>query len=106
MDFVVVLITAPKEEDAVIIAKALVEERLAACVNVLPGIRSFYRWKGRVHDDPECLLIAKAAAANFEMIEGLVKSLHSYDVPEIIALPITKGYEPYISWLEESTLLG
>lgn len=106
MDKIVVLITASNEEEAVIIAKGLVEDRLAACVNIVPGVRSVYRWEGKVHDDPECLLVAKTAAANFEMLEGRVKSLHSYEVPEIIALPIVKGYEPYMSWLMESTLLG
>jgi len=106
MDNIVVLITASKEEEAVVIAKTLVEERLAACVNILPGIRSVYRWEGKVHDDPECMMLAKTSASNFGLLESRVKELHSYSVPEIIALPIVNGYGPYLDWLTESTLLG
>jgi periplasmic divalent cation tolerance protein len=106
MDNIVVLITASKEEEAVVIAKTLVEERLAACVNIVPAVRSIYRWEGKVHDDPECMMVVKTSASNFELLESRVKALHSYSVPEIIALPIVKGYAPYLEWLTESTLLG
>lgn len=106
MDKIVVLIATRNEEEAVIISKILVEERLAACVNIMPSVRSVYRWKGKVTDDLECMMVVKTSAPNFQMLEARVLELHSYELPEIIALPIVSGYEPYLAWMEESTLLG
>ena len=99
----VVFVTSGSEEEGLKIAHALVEERLAACVNLVSPIRSIYRWEGKVWDEKEWLLIIKTQTARFEDVEKKVKSLHSYSVPEIIALPITKGYSSYLNWLEEMT---
>jgi len=95
----VVFITAANEDQAAAIAKALVAEGLAACVNIVPAIRSIYTWKGEVCDDRETLLIAKTSAGRFAALADRVKSLHSYEVPEIIAIPITDGAQDYMGWL-------
>jgi len=85
------------------IAKALVEEQLAACVNILSPMRSIYRWDGKVIDDREWLLLIKTRAERFAAVETRVKALHSYQVPEVIALPIMAGTEEYLRWLREET---
>ncbi len=100
---IVVLITAPSEEEAATIAKTLVEERLAACVNIIDGVRSIYRWEGKVEDDAEVLMIAKSAEDLFERLSARVKELHSYTVPEVIAAPIIKGSTEYLLWLSKVT---
>ena len=89
----VVLITAPNAECAESLARALVEERLAACVNVVPGVRSFYRWEGEVQDDPEVLLIIKTSADRCSALAARVEELHPYDLPEVLELPAA-GREP------------
>lgn len=101
--FSVVLITVPNEEDGARMARTLVEESLAACVNILKNIRSVYYWKGKVEDDAEALLIVKTRRELFDALCSRVKELHSYEVPEIIALPITEGSAGYLNWLYEST---
>ncbi len=101
-DFIVIFVTAGSESEAETIAKALVEEQLAACVNILSPIRSIYRWEGKVADDREWLLVIKTRAERFAAIEARVKALHSYQVPEVIALPIVAGAEGYLRWLQES----
>ncbi|MEE8329543.1 MAG: divalent-cation tolerance protein CutA [Thermodesulfovibrionia bacterium] len=103
---IVVLITTPKEEEAAKIARALVEARLAACVNIVKDIRSIYRWQGKIEDDTEILLIVKTKKKLFEALAAEVKGIHSYTVPEIIALPIVQGLEDYLKWLSESTCTG
>ncbi len=100
-DFIVVYVTAASAEEGERIATALVEERLAACVNRVSGIRSTYRWRGRVERAEEELLIIKSRADLFATLKHRVVELHSYDVPEIIALPIVEGSEPYVRWLDE-----
>ena len=99
----VVFVTCGSEEEALKIAHALVEERMAACVNLMSPIRSIYRWEGKIWDEKEWLLIIKTQAARFEDLEKRVKALHSYSVPEIIALPIMKGSSSYLNWLKEMT---
>jgi periplasmic divalent cation tolerance protein len=99
----VVFVTCGSEEEALKIAHALVEERMAACVNLMSPIRSIYRWEGKIWDEKEWLLIIKTQAARFEDLEKRVKSLHSYSLPEIIALPIIKGSSSYLNWLKEMT---
>lgn len=99
----VVLVTCGSEEEGLKIARTLVEERLAACVNLLPTIRSIYRWEGKTCDEKEWLLIIKTKKERFEDLEEKVKSLHSYSVPEIIGLPIVEGSSSYLQWLEEMT---
>ncbi len=98
----VVLITAPSEEVARSIARALVEERLAACVNILPGLTSIYRWQGEVAEDQEVLLIIKTTTFAFPRLKERVLALHPYTVPEIIALPIAEGHGAYLDWLREN----
>jgi periplasmic divalent cation tolerance protein len=102
-EFIVVLVTAPDAEKAQGIATALVEERLAACANLVPGLISIYRWEGKVHRDPEVLVVIKTRAELFPRLEARVRALHPYKVPEIVALPILRGSEPYLRWLAEET---
>jgi len=103
-EFVVILVTTSSQEEGLNIARALVDSRLAACVNMIPGLRSIYRWKGKIWDEGELLLLIKTQTALFEKVEGKIKEIHSYEVPEIIAIPIIRGFETYLNWLEESTL--
>jgi periplasmic divalent cation tolerance protein len=100
---IVVFITAPKEDEAAKIAQALVGARLAGCVNIIRNIRSVYRWQDKIEDDTEVLIIAKTQRLLFESIVKKVRELHSYEVPEIIAMPIVKGSEDYLKWLKEVT---
>jgi periplasmic divalent cation tolerance protein len=102
-DPMVVLVTCGSEEEAEKIANSLIEERLAACVNIISPVRSIYRWEGKIWDEKEWMLIIKTRKKRFEDLEKKVKSLHSYSVPEIIALPIVKGSASYLKWLEEMT---
>lgn len=103
MDKIVVLITAPSEEVAADIARTIVGERLAACANIVKGIRSIYRWEGAVQDDPEALMVVKTQASLFDALEKRVRELHPYTVPEIIAMPIVSGSKPYLDWITDST---
>ena len=98
-DCIVVLVTAPDAEIAARIARTLVEEKLAACGNVVPQIRSIYRWEGKVEDAAEALLVLKTSRARFKEIVDRVKAIHPYDVPEVIALPIAAGYDAYLDWV-------
>jgi len=95
----VVLMTAPDEDVAQRIARALVEERLAACVNLVPGVRSIYRWQGAVADDAEILLLAKTAAGRCAALAARVQALHPYELPEIVVLPVDSGSRPYLEWI-------
>ncbi|MGO9614059.1 MAG: divalent-cation tolerance protein CutA [Dissulfurispiraceae bacterium] len=104
MEPIVVYITAPNEEEAARIAKALIEERLVGCVNIIKGVRSIYRWQGKIQDDAEVLMVAKTQRQNFEALEKSVKDLHSYTVPEIIALPVIAGSDMYLMWLSEALI--
>jgi uncharacterized protein involved in tolerance to divalent cations len=99
---VVVLVTVPNAETAARIADALVGEGLAACVNVLPEIASTYRWQGRVERDREQLCIVKTIRDSFERVRARVIELHPYEVPEVIALPIVAGHDPYLQWIVAS----
>jgi len=99
----VVYITAPSEEEAAKIAHILVEERLAGCVNIVKDIRSIYSWQGKIVDDKEVLMIVKTRLQLFSALTAKVKTLHSYTVPEVIAMPIIDGSEEYINWLKEAT---
>jgi periplasmic divalent cation tolerance protein len=102
-NYIVVLITAPKEEDAEKIAKELVESRLAACVNIIRDIRSIYRWQGKTEDESEVLMVVKTRKSLFDKLMKRVKELHGYSVPEIIALPVIEGSQDYLKWLGEET---
>jgi periplasmic divalent cation tolerance protein len=98
----VVLVTMPDREKALAMARTLVAERLCACVNVSGEIRSVYRWKDAVQEDPEVLCVIKTTRAGFEALRARVVSLHPYDVPEVIALPVAEGHAPYLEWLASS----
>lgn len=100
---IVVLITTGSLEEGREIARTLVQERLAACVNIVSPIHSVYRWEGELNDDQEVLLIAKTATGMLEELAGRVKQLHSYAVPEIIALPILAGSDDYLRWIDAET---
>lgn len=100
---ILVLCTAPDPDVAATLARGLVEAKLAACVNVVPGLRSFYVWKGDVHDEPEVQLLIKTRRARFEALSEWLADNHPYEVPEIIALPIEAGAKSYLGWLEEQT---
>jgi periplasmic divalent cation tolerance protein len=99
---IVVLCTVGSAGDADRIARAMVEEGHAACVNVVSGVSSFYRWKGEVARDDEWLLIMKTTAGHFEALRDAVVKAHPYDVPEVIGLPIERGHAPYLEWIDSS----
>jgi len=96
----VVLSTCGSAEEAAKIARALVEKKLAACVNVMPAVRSFYRWKGVIEDEQESLLVIKSSRALFNDLRVEIEKLHSYEVPEVIAVPVVDGSEGYLEWLD------
>ena len=99
-DKIVVLCTCDSEEQAVLIARRLVEQRLAACVNILPGARSVYRWKEKLEDAVELLLVIKSRRDLFAAVRAEIEKIHSYETPEILALPIVDGSEAYLGWLD------
>lgn len=101
-DPIVVLITAPNREEAIRLADMLVGAHLAACVQILPEMESVYRWKGKIEREPEILLLVKTTRARFEEIDREVRALHSYETPEIVALPIVAGSKAYLDWLEDN----
>ena len=103
-ELALVLVTTGSKEEAERMARALVDSSLAACVNVVPGLRSIYRWKGKIRDEGEFLLLVKTRMALFRQVEATMKEIHSYELPEIIAIPIIQGSETYLNWLRESTL--
>jgi periplasmic divalent cation tolerance protein len=97
---IIVLMTAGSQEEAERIAQTLVHEFLAACVNVLPGVTSVYRWQGEIHRDQEWLLVAKSRSEVLDDLVRRVQAVHSYEVPEIIALPLVGGSESYLRWID------
>jgi periplasmic divalent cation tolerance protein len=103
-DALVVFCTCQDKAQADHIAEALIEARLAACVNILPPLRSIYRWQGKVEHAEETLLLIKSTADRFPALRDRIADLHTYETPEIIALPIADGSEKYLSWLREQVL--
>jgi periplasmic divalent cation tolerance protein len=103
-DKIVVLVTANGMPQARKLARALVDKRLAACVNLVSPVRSIYRWEGRLCEDRECLLVIKSTRGQFAAVQSCVERLHSYSVPEVIALPIVDGAPNYLNWIAESVL--
>ena len=99
---IVVLVTCPTGDKAAELARALVEEELAACGNVLPGVRSIYRWEGRVQDEPEALLVLKTRAPLFEALRARVVALHPSQCPEVLRLDVAGGHAPYLEWIAAS----
>jgi|SRR4026208_135280 periplasmic divalent cation tolerance protein len=102
MDFVIILSTAGTLEEAEKIAQELVQKRMVACVNIVPAIRSVYRWKEEIQKDNEVLMVMKTARDQFEIVEKTIRSLHSYEVPEVISFPLENGSKGYLQWLESS----
>ncbi|KAK8505159.1 hypothetical protein V6N13_026027 [Hibiscus sabdariffa] len=100
---IVVYVTVPNREAGKKLAGSIVKEKLAACVNIVPGIESVYEWEGKINSDPEELLIIKTRQSLLEALTEHVKANHEYDVPEVIALPIAGGSPQYLSWLKKST---
>ncbi len=98
-----ITITVGSSEEALTIARALVEERLVACVQILPRIRSIYRWKGQVCDEEEHLLLMKTRSELFPIVQNRIRELHSYEVPEIVSFPVTAGLPEYLAWVIENT---
>ena len=104
MDTLLVLTNCPDEEVANTIALAVVEARLAACVNILPRVQSIYRWQGKVESATEIPLFIKSTATSYPALESIIRQHHPYDVPEIIALPVTHGLPAYLNWVAGETL--
>ena len=102
-DFFIVLSTAPDADAAARIARTLVDESLAACVNIVPGIRSIYAWKGTVQDEPEVLMVAKTTAARAAACRERLVALHPYEVPEVVAVRLADGHDAYLRWIASAT---
>ena len=102
----IVLVMVSSRKEAIRIAQAVVKEKLAACVNILSGVTSIFRWKGKVERSREALLILKTTEHRYPGLERLIRSLHSYEVPEIVALRIDKGLSQYTAWVEQETTRG
>jgi periplasmic divalent cation tolerance protein len=96
-----VLTTCPDEEAARALAASLVTERLAACVNIVPGVHSIYRWKGRVEESRECILLIKTARDCYPALEQRIRAVHPYELPEIVAVELTAGSADYLAWISE-----
>jgi len=103
MEAKVVLTTCGSKEEAEKIAQALVERRLAACVNMVPAIESVYRWEGKVESATEWLLLIKTTAGRFEAVREAIREMHSYDLPECVMISIEGGSPEYLKWIEENT---
>jgi periplasmic divalent cation tolerance protein len=101
-DKIVVLVTGSSVRECKKIARHLLEKNLIACANVLPTVQSLYRWKGKVVDEKECLMLLKSGREQFSPLRAEIEKLHSYSVPEIIALPIIDGAPNYLNWITES----
>jgi len=96
--------TTSDSEEARKIGRILVEEKLVACANILPKIESIYRWQGNIKEDNECVLLAKTTDKNIDKTIQKIKELHSYDVPDIVTIPITHGFKKYLNWIEDETI--
>ena len=102
-DTLLALCTCPDEPTAQRLAHGLVDQRLAACVNILPGIESVYRWDGTVKSDAEILLLIKTTAERWDALEALIREQHPYELPEIVGIPVTRGLAPYLDWITDET---
>jgi periplasmic divalent cation tolerance protein len=102
-DTILVLTMLPDADAAVGLARTLVAEKLAACCNILPAIRSIYRWKGNVEDANEVLVLIKTRNEHFDRVQARILELHPYEVPEVLSLPVEQGYYPYLEWLARET---
>jgi periplasmic divalent cation tolerance protein len=102
-DALLVFTTLPNSDAALELVRALVTERLAACGNLLPAVRSVYRWQGKVQDENEVLVLIKTRHEHFERLKQRLLELHPYETPEVLAVPVEQGYAPYLDWLTRET---
>lgn len=103
MEEIVVMVTVGSEGEAISLSRMLVKNGLAACVNIIPGVRSIFQWDGQIAEEQEFLLLAKTVRQAYDQLVSMVKANHSYQVPEIIALPIQLGSEEYLAWIRDAT---
>lgn len=99
----VVLVTTATQGEAIKIARAMVSAKLAACANIIPAIQSVYRWKGKIVKEQEVLITLKSTKSQYQALEKAIKAMHSYETPEIIALPVSEGFSSYIAWVNDET---
>jgi len=102
-DAMLVLTTLPNSDAAADLAKKVVSEKLAACANVMPAVRSIYRWQGAIQDENEVLVLLKTRQARFDKLKARILELHPYDVPEVIAIPVEQGHGAYLDWIANET---
>ena len=102
-DVIISYTTTNREKEARKIARELVEQRLAACVNVIPKIRSFYEWDGEIHDESEHLLIIKSPREKLDLVKGFIDKFHSYEVPEFISIDVVDALPDYLQWIRDVT---
>ena len=102
-EYIMAVTTTGDEQSAVVLARALVERRIVACVNIVTRVRSLYRWKGAIEDDTECVLLMKTRADRYHALASALDELHAYDVPELIVLAIEQGSAAYLGWITDST---
>ena len=100
MSYNIVLMTAPNKEEAVKIVRALLEEKLIACANIMEAVSSFFRWKGKIEEEKEVLVLMKSHGNLFNRLSTRVAELHSYDVPEVLAVPVVEGSPSYLDWMK------
>lgn len=101
-EVLVVLTTWPDVEKARAAARTLIEEKLAACANILPGVESIYRWEGKIETSTEVMMVLKTTIGRYQMLDARILALHSYEVPEIVVLQVTDGLPSYLRWVEQS----
>ena len=101
-EYIMAVTTTGDEQSAVVLARALVERRIVACVNIVPRVRSVYRWKGAIEDDTECVLLMKTRGDRYDALASALDELHTYDVPELIVLAIEQGSAAYLNWVTTS----
>jgi periplasmic divalent cation tolerance protein len=102
-DAMLVFTTLPSADKGAELARTLVEERLAACANLIPAVRSIYRWEGKIHDENEVVMLIKTRAENIERLKARILELHPYEVPEVLAVPVESGYQAYLDWISHGT---
>jgi periplasmic divalent cation tolerance protein len=102
-DAMLVLTTLPNADAAAEMAKSIVEERLAACANLFPALRSIYRWQAKMEDQNEVLVLFKTRQEHFDRLRSRILELHPYEVPEVLAIPVEQAYQPYLEWLARET---
>ena len=100
---IVVVCTMPSEDQAQEMARTLLQERLCACVNILPGVRSLYSWQGNLNEDSEVICLLKTERDRFEALKSRILELHPYELPEVIALPVVLAHKPYLDWIRKTT---